>query len=145
MVAGTSTGTTEFLGLHTAGIGNKEGLVVADQLLLKLTFGRFIVVLLVVGNNSLGNGLTDSHDLGGGTTADDANADVKIFVTIGAEEENGLPNLHTEGSGFDELDRFSVHVDEAFAEWKNGALKMIESNHDNDYDTDDALLDNGIE
>jgi hypothetical protein len=61
--AGTGTGTTELLGLAAAVVGNEEGSVELDESLLQEVLGVLIDELLVVGDESLGNGLSDSVNL----------------------------------------------------------------------------------
>lgn len=46
--------------------------------MLELVLGVLVDVLLVVGNNGLGDGLADSIDLGDVSTTIDANADVDV-------------------------------------------------------------------
>jgi hypothetical protein len=64
LVTGTGTGTTELLGLAATGIGNKESTVELNENFLDLLLGSLIDKLLVEGNDSLGESLTDSIDLG---------------------------------------------------------------------------------
>ena len=49
--------------------------------------------LLVVGDEGLGDGLTDGVDLGGVTTAGDADADVEVGELVEADDEEGLVDL----------------------------------------------------
>lgn len=50
-------------------------------------------VLLVVGDDGLGDGLADGVDLGGVTTAVDADADVDAGELVGADDQEGLVDL----------------------------------------------------
>jgi hypothetical protein len=52
-----------------------------------------IDVLLVVGDNGLGDGLTDGVDLGGVTTTGDADADVDTGELVSADDQEGLVDL----------------------------------------------------
>ena len=107
----SSTFTTEFLGFASSGIGDKEGFVVLDEEFLKLTLLRLISEFLVVRDDSLADSLTDGHDLGGRTSTSDAASDVKVVEAGSSEEEDGLVNLHSHGSGFEELKGFTVDTD----------------------------------
>ena len=78
MVPRTRTWTTELLGLAPPVVGNEKGTVVLNECLLELVLGVLIDVLLVVGDDGLGNGLTDGVDLGSVTTTGDAYADVDL-------------------------------------------------------------------
>ena len=59
--------------------------------------------------------MTDSDELGSGTTSADAHADVQVLEALGTEEEDGLPNLEAEGGGFESLEGLSVDFDESSA------------------------------
>jgi hypothetical protein len=93
LVPGAGTATTELLGLRTAVVGNEECAVVLNESLLQLVLGVLVDVLLVVGNEGLGDGLTDGVDLGGVTTTGDADADIDAGEFVGSDDENGLVDL----------------------------------------------------
>lgn len=59
-----STLTTELLGLAAAVVGNEEGSVELDKSLLEEVLGVLIDELLVVGDQGLGDGLSNSVNLG---------------------------------------------------------------------------------
>lgn len=50
-------------------------------------------VLLVVGDDGLGDGLTDGVDLGGVTTTGDADTDVDTGELVSADDQEGLVDL----------------------------------------------------
>lgn len=52
-----------------------------------------IDVLLVVGDNRLGDGLTDGVDLRGVTTTGDADTDVDTSELVGTDDQEGLVDL----------------------------------------------------
>lgn len=52
-----------------------------------------IDVLLVVGDNGLGDGLTDGVDLGGVTTTGDTDTDVDTGELVNADDQEGLVDL----------------------------------------------------
>lgn len=93
LVSGTRAGTAEFLGLASSVVGNEQGAVVLHERLLQLVLGEFIHVFLIVGNDGLGNGLTDGVDLAGVTTAGDADANVNFGEAVEAEDQEGLVDL----------------------------------------------------
>jgi hypothetical protein len=123
----TSTTTTELLGLHPAGVGNKERTVVGDEGLLQLEGGRGILVLGVEAemsagtlrsevelgcrharkrainsrDNTLGNGLAEGVELRDVTTTLHAETDVDVGKLLRAEDEDGLVDLVPEGSAGD--------------------------------------------
>lgn len=93
LVAGTGTGTTELLGLRATVVGNEQGAVVLDKSLLELVLGVLVNVLLVVGDDGLGDGLADGVDLRGVATTGDANADVDTGELVSADDQEGLVDL----------------------------------------------------
>ena len=52
-----------------------------------------IDVLLVVGDNGLGDGLTDGVDLGGVTTTGDTDTNVDTGELVNADDQEGLVDL----------------------------------------------------
>ena len=107
--------TSELLGFHAYWVSDEKTLVVLDEDLLELSLGSLVVELLVVSNQALGDGLTDSHELGGGSTSADANANVQVLEFLSTEEQDGLPDFQAEGSGLEKLEWFSVDFDESSA------------------------------
>jgi hypothetical protein len=59
--------------------------------------------------------LTNGDQLGSGTTTADAYTNVEVLEALGAEEEDGLPYLETEGGGLEQLEGLSVDFDESSA------------------------------
>lgn len=93
LVTGAGTATTELLGLGTAVVGNQECAVVLSKSLLQLVLGVLIDVLLVVGDNGLGDGLTDGVDLGSVTTTGNTDTDVDTGELVSADDQEGLVDL----------------------------------------------------
>lgn len=91
--AGAGTLTTELLGLAAAVVGNEEGTVELDEGLLEHVLGVLIDELLVVGDQGLGDGLTDGVDLRGVTTTSDADADVDVGELVKTDNKDGLVDL----------------------------------------------------
>jgi hypothetical protein len=91
--AGSGAGTTKLLGLAAAVVGDKQGAVELDEGLLEHVLGVLVDELLVVGDEGLGNGLSDGVDLRGVTTAGDADADVEVGELVEADNEEGLVDL----------------------------------------------------
>jgi hypothetical protein len=93
LVPGAGTATTELLGLRAAVVGNEQCAVVLDKSLLQLVLGVLVDVLLVVGDEGLGDGLADGVDLGGVTTTGDADADVDTGELVRTDDEERLVDL----------------------------------------------------
>lgn len=109
--SGSGTLTTELLGLGSSGVGNDQGLVVLEEHFLELSLGLLIVVLLVVGEEGLGDGLADSEDLVGGTTTGNSDSDVDVFKLVTTDEEDGLVGLKSEGLGLNQTEGLAVDSD----------------------------------
>lgn len=115
LVTGAGTATTELLGLGPTVISDQEGAVVLDEGLLELVLGVLVDVLLVVGDNGLGDGLTDGVDLGGVTTTGDADADVDTGELVSADDQEGLVDLEAQDLRLDQREGLAVDLDEALA------------------------------
>jgi len=76
LVAGTGTGSAELLGLASSVVSNEKGAVVCDKGLLQLVLAVLIDILLVVGDDALGNGLSDGVDLRSVSTSANTDTDV---------------------------------------------------------------------
>jgi hypothetical protein len=98
LVAGSGTGTAELLGLAATVVGDEQGSVELDEGLLEEVLGVLVDELLVVGDEGLGDGLTDGVDLGGVATAGDADADVDVGELVEADDEERLVDLVRPGS-----------------------------------------------
>ena len=102
--ARAGTFTAELLGLAATVVGDEQGAVELDEGLLEQVLGVLVDVLLVVGDEGLGDGLTDGVDLGGVATAGDADADVEVGELVEADDEEGLVDLE----GHVSMTRFSL-------------------------------------
>ena len=102
--ASTSTLSTELLGLHPAGVGNQQCPVIRNELLLELKCARGIVVLGIVRNDGLCDGLSDSVDLGSVTTTLYADTDVDGSESIFTDDEDGLVDFEAEDFRPEEVD-----------------------------------------
>ena len=93
---GAGATTTELLGLAATVVGDEEGAVVLGQGGLEGVLAVLVDVLLVVGDQGLGDGLADGVDLGSVATAADADADVDLGELVDADDEEGLVDLFIE-------------------------------------------------
>lgn len=91
-----------------AWVGNEEGPVVADEDVLDLLCGLLVIILPIKGDQGLGNALSDGIDLGGVTTAVDANAHVNAIEAVSTEEEDGLVGLVLQDLRLHQFDWASV-------------------------------------
>ena len=82
-----------------------------DKSLLELVLGVLIDVLLVVGDDGLGDGLTDGVDLRRVSTTLHAETDVNRREGLLAGDEDGLVDLEAQDLGFEGAGTFLRHVD----------------------------------
>ena len=73
------------------------------------------MVLLVEGEEGLGDGLADGEDLVGLTTTLDSHSDVDVFKLVASDEEDGLEDLESKGFGLNKAESLSVNSDGASA------------------------------
>lgn len=85
LVTSTGTATSELLGFCAAVIGNKQCAVVLDESLLQLVLGVLVDVLLVVGDERLGDGLADGVDLRSVPTTRDTDTDINAGKLVGPD------------------------------------------------------------
>lgn len=76
LVASTSAWAAELLGLALSRIRDEQASVVLDQNVLNLLLARLIDELLVVGDETLRDGLSDGVDLSDMTTTSNSHSDV---------------------------------------------------------------------
>ena len=93
LVSGSGTWTTELLWLALSAVGNQQGSVVLDKGALQLVLGVLVDIFLVVGDNRLGDGLSDGVDLRSVTTTGDAHSDIDTCELIGSDDQEGLVDL----------------------------------------------------
>ena len=107
--------TTKLLRLCPTGVGDEEGAVVGDELLLELHRAVSVDVLSVVRNNSLRDSLADGIDLRRVATTLDTDADVDGTEGVLASYEDGLIDLEAENLRLEEVDGRTIDMDEAAA------------------------------
>ena len=76
---------------------------------LDLAFLSLVDILLVVGDDSLGEGLPDGVDLGHVASSPHANADVEVLEAFKAEQQDGFKNFGAERLRLKEFDWGAVH------------------------------------
>lgn len=109
---GSGTATTELLRLAAPGVRNEQRAVVANEDVLDLLLTLFIDILLVEGDESLGDALTNGVNLGGVATALDADSHVHAGEPALPEKKDRLKSLEPEDFRFDELDGAAIDFDE---------------------------------
>ena len=78
LVPRTCAWTAKLLGLAPPVVGNEECAVVLYEGLLELVLRVLVDVFLVIGDDGLGDGLTDGVDLRGVATTGDAHTDIDV-------------------------------------------------------------------
>ena len=107
----SGSSSSEFLWLTSSWISDEKTLVVLEKQILHLSLGRFVIVLLREGNDSLGDSLSDSHNLRALTTTTDSDAHVQVLEAVSSEKEDWLVCLHSKGGWFKNAQRSSVDTD----------------------------------
>lgn len=110
--SGSGTTSTKLLWLHSSGVSNQQGLVVRREDLLELVLGSLVNVLLVVSNQTLGNGLSDGVNLRNVTTTGDLDSDVDVLELVQASQSQWLVNLETQDLWLHQGDRRTVNLDQ---------------------------------
>ena len=91
----SGTLTTVLLGFASTGVCNKERPVVAHEQILDFLLGGLVDELLVVSDDTLGDGLSDGVDLRSVTSSLNSNSDVDLGESFSSEKENGFHDLHS--------------------------------------------------
>ena len=102
---------TPLLGFGAAGIGDEEGTVVGEVLVLGTGLLNFVGVLLEVSDEALSDGLAGSVSLRDLTTTTDGDVDLKAGEELGANDGDGFHNLGAERLGLEHVDGDSVDLD----------------------------------
>ena len=102
---------TPLLGFGAAGIGDEEGTVVGEVLVLGTGLFDFVGVLLEVGDETLSDGLAGSVSLRDLTTTTDGDVDLEAGELLGTDDGDGFHNLGAEGLGLEHVDGDTVDLD----------------------------------
>lgn len=71
--------------------------------------------LLVVGDNGLGDGLTDGVDLRCVSTASNSDPDIDVGELLKTDDQEGFVDLESKDLGLDEVEGLSVNFDQALS------------------------------
>lgn len=71
--------------------------------------------LLVVGDNGLGDGLTDGVDLRCVSTTSNSDADIDVGELLETDNQEGFVDLESKDFGLDEVEGLSVNFDQALS------------------------------
>jgi hypothetical protein len=71
--------------------------------------------LLVVGDNGLGDGLTDGVDLRCVSTTSNSDADIDVGELLETDDQEGFVDLESKDLGLDEVEGLSVNFDQALS------------------------------
>lgn len=110
--SGSGTTTTKLLWLHSSGVSNQQGLVERSEDLLQFVLRGLVNVFLVVGNQTLGNSLSDGVNLGNVTTAGNLNSDVDVLELVQAGQGQWLVDLETQDLWLNKGDWGTVNLDQ---------------------------------
>ena len=71
--------------------------------------------LLVVGDNGLGDGLTDGVDLRCVSTTSNSDADIDVGELLETDDQEGFVDLESKNFRLDEVEGLSVNFDQALS------------------------------
>jgi hypothetical protein len=71
--------------------------------------------LLVVGDNGLGDGLTDGVDLRCVSTTSNSDADIDVGELLETDDQEGFVDLESKDLGLDEVEGLSVNFDQTLS------------------------------
>uniref|UniRef100_A0A182TWB2 Uncharacterized protein n=1 Tax=Anopheles melas TaxID=34690 RepID=A0A182TWB2_9DIPT len=114
-LTGAGTWTAELLRLAAARIRNQQRSVVLGQDVLQLLARRLIDVLLVEGDQRLGDGLPDGVDLCYVTAAAHADADVDAGELFLAEQQQRLLQLVAQDLRLDLVQRAAIDTQQSLS------------------------------
>lgn len=123
----TGTLTTEFLWFWSSGISDQQGSVVRGESLLQFVLGLFIDELLVVGNQTLSDSLSDGVDLGNVTTTGDSNSDVNVGELVQTNQQQWFVNLESQDFWFHQSDWRTVNLNQTLTGLNvgNGSSRLL--------------------
>merc|ERR1719221_795335 len=118
---------TELLGLAPARVCNNERSIVSHEHIFHLLFGCLVNKLLIISDNSLGNGLADGVDLRRETATLHTNADVHFAPGRLVQEQKGFIYLEAQNIGLDRVDRTSIesHIPAASADKSDSYCRLL--------------------
>merc|ERR1739838_793800 len=115
LVSGAGSRTSKLLGLVPPGVGNQQRPVKLHKDVLDLLLGLLVNVLLVVGDQGLGQRLSDGIHLASVSATLDTDPDVNIGKPVLAKEQDGLLQLEAQSLGLDKLQRATIHLDQSLS------------------------------
>ena len=96
LVSSSGTWTSELLWLASSRVGNDQRSVITNEGISDLLLGSLINVLLIVSEETLGDGLTDGVDLRSVTTSSDSNSHIDLGEVLLTDQEHGLERLNSQ-------------------------------------------------
>ena len=124
----SSTFTTEFLWLASSWITGQESFIVLEKEILEFSLGGFVTESLGVCDNGFSDGLSDSDDLGHGTSTSDSDSDGEILESISSEDEDWLINLQSHGCWLNKINWLSIDSEDTgsfLAESNSGCVLFL--------------------
>ena len=107
----SGTGTSEFLWLASSGVLDEKTSIVREKNFLELSLLLLVLVLLVISNDGLGDGLSESHHLVAGTSTSYSALNDEVLELVSAEQKDWLVKFHLQRLRLDEVNGSSVDSD----------------------------------
>jgi len=125
LISGTGSRSSVFFGLASSGISDQQGSVVLEEDLLDLSLLGFVDVLLVVSDDTLGEGLTNGIDLRNVTTSSDSDSDVEVLESLETQKKDGFEDLDSEGLRFEQFNGWSIDSEDSLSGLNGGVGNWI--------------------
>ena len=114
MESRSGTFTTEFLWFWHSGVSNQQSSVVRSESFFQFVFGLFINVFLMVSNQTFGNSLSDSVNLGDVTTTSDSDSDVNVGKFVQTNQDQWFVDFESQDFWLNQSNWRTVDFDQTF-------------------------------
>lgn len=104
LISGSCTRSAVLFRFASSWISNEKTSVVLKKEFLDLSFLSLINEFLIVGDNPLGDGLSDGIDLSNITTSSDCDSDVKVLESFKSQKEDGFHDFDSERGRLEQFD-----------------------------------------
>lgn len=111
LVSCSGTTTTELLWLHSSGVSNQQVSVVSSVDLLQFVLRSLINVLSSICNQSLGQSLSDSVNLGDMTTTGNSDSNVQVGKLVQTNQKDWLVDFVSQNLWLDQSNWSTINLD----------------------------------
>ena len=109
MISGSGTWTTILFRFASSWVSDEESSVVLQKKFFNLSLFGLVDEFLVISNNTLGNGLSDSIDLSDITTSSDGDSDIQVLESLETQKKNWFHNFNSQWGWLQQFNWWSVN------------------------------------